>query len=111
MLNFGSITQEVYPLPDIDCLLSKDNITEDDLLQLPDLLLEEQRNSPSKTLLNQKSENLAFTPTDKPTIALNDTTKKQKSTVLSRQFFQRQKKSEEATPKNSFIKKHKSSLI
>ena len=111
MLNFSIITQEDYPLPDLDSLLSKDNITEDDFLQLPELVLEEQRNSPSKTLLNQKPENLAFTPIGKSRIALNDTPKKRKSNILSRQFLQRQKKSEEATLKNSFNKKHKSNFI
>ena len=39
------MTPEDYLLSDLDSLLSEDNITEDDFLQLPELLLEEPRNS------------------------------------------------------------------
>ena len=35
------MTRENYHLSDLDPLLSKDNITENDLLQLPDLFIEE----------------------------------------------------------------------
>ena len=35
------MNQENYPLSDLDSPLSKENITEDDILQLPELLPEE----------------------------------------------------------------------
>ena len=66
------MTQEDFSFSDQDSLLPKDNIKEVNLLQLPKLLPEEPRNSPSKTPLTQKAENLSITPTDKPTVALND---------------------------------------
>ena len=96
------MTQESYPPSDLDSLLSKDNITEDDLLQLPELLLEERRNAPNKTPVNHQAENLSLTPTDKPTIALSDRPKQRKLIIPSRQLIQRQKKNEEATSNYSF---------
>ena len=96
------MTREDYLLSDLDSLLSKDNITENDLLQLPELLLEDQKNSFSETALTHESEILSITPTDEPTIALNCKAKKRKSTIPSTQIFQKQKKSEEATHRYSF---------
>ena len=98
------MTQENYPLSDLDSLLSKDNITKDDLLQPAEKFLEEQRNSPSKTLLTNELENLLITPTDKPTIAFNDRLRKRKPTAPSRHLFRRQRKSEEATLNFNFTK-------
>ena len=96
--------REDYPVSDLQPLLSKDNITEDDILQLPELFPEQQINSPSKTPLTPESENLSITPTDKPTIALNNRPRKRKLTIPSRQLFHKQKKSEEATFRYSFTK-------
>ena len=45
------MTLENYPLSDLDFLLSKDNITEDDLSQLPELL----REDPKKPIANPLS--------------------------------------------------------
>ena len=91
------MNQEDYPLSDLDSLLSKDKVKEDDLLQLRELLSEALKDSPSKTLLTHEPENLSFIPIEKSTIALNDRAKKRKSTIPTKQLFQRQKKSEEAT--------------
>ena len=91
------MTQEDYPLSDLETLLLKDNITEDDILQLPELFPEEQRNSPNETPLTHEFENLSITPTDKPTNPLNDRPRKRKPTIPSRQLFKKQRKSEEAT--------------
>ena len=99
--------QEVYPVSNLDSLLSKDNNTDDDLLQLPELLPEEPKNPPSETPLTDESENLAATPTDKPKIAVNYRAKKQKSTILSRQLLRKQKKSEQAMFRYSFTTKPK----
>ena len=96
------MTQESYPLSDLDSLLFTDNITEDDLLQLPELSLEESKNSPSETPLIHESENLPITPTDKPTISVNDRPRKRRSTIpppKKKQLLQRQKRNEEATSK------------
>ena len=81
------MTQENYHFSDLDSLLSKDNITGDEILQLQELFHEEPRNSPSKTLLTHEPENQSITPTDKTTIALNDRAKKRKSTIPWRQIF------------------------
>ena len=54
------MTQEDYPLSDLDCLQSKNNITEDNLRQLPELSSEEPKNFPSKTM-NQEI-NLSHQP-------------------------------------------------
>ena len=96
------MTQDDYSLSNLDSLLSKDQITEDDLLHLPELLLEESKNSLSKTPLIQQSANLPITPADKPTIALNDRPKKRKPTAPLRPLFRRQRKSKEATVNYSF---------
>ena len=65
------MNQEDYSFSDLDSLLSKDNITEDDLLQLPELLPEEPRTPSSQTSITRELESLFITPTDKPTVALN----------------------------------------
>ena len=57
-------------LSDLVSVLSKGNITEEDLLQLPELLQEEPTKLPNKTSLTHEPENLFITPTDQPTIAL-----------------------------------------
>ena len=59
--------------------------------------MEEPKNSPIKTLLTHEPANLFITLTNKPTITLNDRARKQKTTISSRQPFQKQKKSVEAT--------------
>ena len=43
MFDFSIMSQEDYPFSDLDFLLSKDNITEDDLLQLPEVPLKNQK--------------------------------------------------------------------
>ena len=93
------MSQEDYPFSDPDFLLSEDNVTEDYLLQLPELLLEEPKTPSNQTSITHELENLSLTPTDKPTIALNVRPRKRKSTTPSRQLFQKQKKNEEATSK------------
>ena len=98
------MSQENYPLSDLDPLLSKDNITEDDLLQLPELFFEEPKTPSNQTSISHELENLYLTPTDKPTIALNARPRKRKSTIPSRQLFRKQRKSEEATSKYNFTK-------
>ena len=70
------MTQEDYPLSDLDSLLSKDIVTENDLLQLPGILREEPKYSPRKTPPSHEPEDLSITPIDKPTVALNDRTRK-----------------------------------
>ena len=96
------MTQENYRLVELDSLLSKDKITQDDPLQLPELFREKPKNTPTKTLLCHEPENLFVAPTEKPTIALNDRAKKRKSIIPSRQPFWRQRKREEATFEYSF---------
>ena len=70
------MTQEDYPFSDLETVLLKHNITEDDILQIPQQFSEEQRNSPNKTLLTHEFENLSITPTDKSTTPLNDRPRK-----------------------------------
>ena len=84
------MTEEDYPLSDLETLLLKNNITEDDILQLPELFLEEQRNSPNETPLTHEFENLSITPTDKPTTPLNDRPRKRNPTIPSRQLSKKQ---------------------
>ena len=98
------MTQKDYPLFDLETLLLKDNITEEDILQISELFPEEQRNSPNETPLTHEFENLSITPTDKPTTPLNDRPRKRKTSILSRQLFKKQRKSEEATSYYSFTK-------
>ena len=98
------MTQEDDTLSDLETLLLKDNITEDDILQLPKLFPEEQRNPTNETPLTHEFENLSITPTDKPTTPLNDRPRKRKPTIPSRQLFKKQRKSEEATSYYSFTK-------
>ena len=93
------MNQEDYSFSDLDSLLSKDNITEDDLLQIPELFLEEPNTPSNQTSITHELESLSLTPTDKPTIALNIRPRKRKSTSPSRQLFHKQKRSEEATSK------------
>ena len=49
------MTQEDYPLSDLETLLLKNNITEDDILQIPELFPGEQRNFPNETPLTHES--------------------------------------------------------
>ena len=104
MFNFGNMTPEDCPFSDLESLPLKDNITEDDILQLPELFPEEQGNPPNETALTHEFENLSITPTDKPTTPFNDRPRKQKPTIRSRQLFKKQRKSEEATSYYSFTK-------
>ena len=93
------MSQENYPLSDLDFLLSKDIIREHDLQQFPEVFLEEP-NTPSKqTSITHELGNLSLTLTDRPAIALNVRPRKRKSTTPSRQQFHKQKKNEEATSK------------
>ena len=104
MFNFSIMTQEDYPLSDLDFLLSKDTITEDDLIQLPELSPEESETPSDQTSISHELENLSITPTNKPTIPLNYRPRKRKSTIRPRQLFQKQRKSEEATSDYSFTR-------
>ena len=72
MFNFSIMTKEDYPLSDLETLLLRDNITEDDILQIPQLFPGEQRNSSNETPLTHEFENISITPTDKPTTPLKD---------------------------------------
>ena len=99
MFDFSNMNQEDYPFSALDFLLSKDNITEDDLLQLPEVPFEEPKTTSNHTSITHELENLSLTSTDKPTIALNIRRRKRKLTTPSRQLFHKQKKSEEATSK------------
>ena len=98
------MNQENYPLSDLDSLMSKDNITEDDVLQLPELFPEEPKNPSNQTSITRELGNLSITPNDKPTITLNDTPRKRKPTSPSRHLFRKQTKSEEATLDYNFTK-------
>ena len=113
MFHFSIMSQEDYLLSDLEPLLFKNNITEDNILQLPQLFPQDQRSSSSKTPLNHELENLSITPTDKLTIALNNRPRKRKSTISSSQLFQKQTRSEEATFRYNFTKnpQFKSNLI
>ena len=91
------MNKENYPLSDLDSLLAKDNIMEDDLLQLPELLTEEPKTLSNQIFITHELENLSLTPTGKPTIALNGRPRKRKPTAPSRELFRKQRKSEEAT--------------
>ena len=104
MFHFSIMTQEDYPLSDKETLLLKDNITEDVIVRVPELFPGEQRNSLNETPLTHELENLSITTTDKPTTPLNDRPRKRKPTIPSRQLFEKQKKSEEATSYYSFTK-------
>ena len=99
MFDFSIMSQEDYHFSDLDFLLSKDNITEDDLLQFPEVPLKEPKTPSNHTSISHELESLSLTPTDKPTIALNIRPRKPKSTTPSRQLFHKQMKSEEATSK------------
>ena len=98
------MNQEKYFFSNLDSLLSKDNITEDDLLQLPELFPEEPKTPSNQTSITHELENLSITPTDKPSIALNDRPRKRKPTAPSKQLFRKQKKSQEATLVYNFTK-------
>ena len=87
MFDFSITSQGDYPFSDLDFLLSKDNITEDDILQLPKVPLEEPKTPSNHTSITHELENLSLAPTDKPTIALNIRPRKRKSTTPSRQLF------------------------
>ena len=78
MFDFSIMSQEDYPFSDLDFLRSKDNMTEDDLLQLPEVPLEETKTPSNYTSITHELENLSLTLTDKPTIALNILTQETK---------------------------------
>ena len=98
------MNQEIYPLSDLDSLLSKDNITEDDLLHFPEIFPEEPKTPSNQTSITHELENLSITPTDKPTIALNDRPSKRKPTAPSREIFGKHRKNEETTLDYNFTK-------
>ena len=75
------MNQEDYSFSDLDSLLSKDKITEDDILQLPEFFLEEPNTPSNQTSITHELENLFLTPTDTPTIAINIRPRKRKSTT------------------------------
>ena len=66
------MTQENYLFSDLDLLLSKNNVTEGKLLQLPVLLDDESKTSAIKTPLNNEPTRSPITPTNILTIVLND---------------------------------------
>ena len=105
------MNQEDYSFSDLDFLLSKDNITEDDLLQLPEVILEQPNTPSNQTSITDELENLSLTPTDKPTIALNLRPRKRKSTTPSRQQFHKQKRNGEATSNYTTTQTLSSNLI
>ena len=105
------MTQENHPFSDLDLLLSTDDITENDLLQLPELLLEESENSPIKTHLTKEPTNLCLTPTDKPTVALNDRAKQRKSIIPHDNSFRDRKGAKKLHLKKTSLKTHNFSLI
>ena len=90
------MNQEDYSFSHLDFLLSKDDITEDYLQQLPELFPEEPKTPYNQTSITHEIENLSITPTDKLTIAINHIPRKRKPTAPLRQFFHKQKRSEEA---------------
>ena len=91
------MNKEDHSFSDLDFLLSKDNTTEEDLLQLPELPLEEPTTPSNQTSITHELDNLSITPTDKPTIAFKYRPRTRKPTAPLQQFFQRQKRSKEAT--------------
>ena len=106
MFHFSIMNQEYNSFSDLDFLLSKDNITEDDLLQLPEVSLEEPKTPSNQTSITHELENVSITPTDKPTVATNYRPRKRKSTTPSLQRFSKQKKNEEATSKYTTTQNH-----
>ena len=82
------MNQENYPLSDLDSLLSKDNITENDLLQLPEPIPDEPKTPSNWTSITHELENLSITPTDKPTIPLNDWPRERRSTIPQNSSFE-----------------------
>ena len=98
-LNFFSVlTQETCSFRYPDHFLSRSNITEDDIFQLPDLSFEESKISPIETPLNNEPKNQSITPIGKPTIALNGRIRS-KTTFPLQQISQKQQKSEESALK------------
>ena len=81
------MSQEDYSFSDLDFLLSKDRITENDLLHFPKLFPEEPKTPFNQTSIIHELENISITPIDKPTIALNVRPRKRKSTTPSLQLF------------------------
>ena len=105
------MTQEDYPLSDLETLLLKDNITEDDILQLPELFPEEQRNSTNEIPLTHEFENLSITPTDKPTIPLNDRPRKRKPTIPRDNYSKNREKAKKPLPITASLRTLSSNLI
>ena len=97
---------EYHSFSDLDFLLSNENITEEDLLELPELPPEEPTTPSNQTSITHELENLSITPTDKPTTAINYRPRKRKPAASLRQFFQKQKRSEAATFKNNTTQNH-----
>ena len=59
MFDFSIMSQEDYPFSDLDFLLSKDNITEDDILQLPEVPSEEPKTPSNHTSITHELESLS----------------------------------------------------
>ena len=78
---------EYHSFSDLDFLLSKDNITEEDLLQLPELPPEEPTTPSNQTSITHELENLSITPTDKPTTAFNYRPRNENLLPLYDNFF------------------------
>ena len=90
------MNQDDNSFSDLDFLLSKDNITKDELQQLPELPPEEPTTPSNQTSITHELENLSITPTDKPTMAINYRPRKRKPTAPLRQYFHKQKRNDAA---------------
>ena len=101
------MNQENYPLSDLDSYLPQ-TISQKTIFysfqNYPELILEEPRTPSNRTSITHELENFSITPTDKPTIALNDRPRKRKSTIPPKQLFRKQRKSEEAALDYNFTK-------
>ena len=100
------MTQENYTLSDLDCVLSKDSITEDDLLQLPEVFPEEPQTPSNQTCISHELEKLSITPTDKPKIALNDRPRKRKQTASQDSSFENGRKARKLRLIRTSLKTH-----
>ena len=85
------MTQEIYPFSDLDILISRQYHRRRPSTA-PRTFIRRVKNTPSETLFTQLSKDLFITQTDKPTIALNDTTKKRKSTIPHNNSFRDRKR-------------------
>ena len=77
--------------------MSKDNISEDNILRFPDPSFEELDFPVATTPVFDDTKISPLTPTNKPAIVVHDIPKKSKSAIRLQQHFQKQRRSEEAT--------------